>query len=111
MIVVTLVIFGIFFIGPGPAYVARRLAGRSAPQSTVDLIRRRLLLNRPLYVQYLHFFDRLVFHHDQGVTTVLKEAWPVDLSLALGGGAIWIVLGVLSGVLSAVKRGSILDRV
>jgi len=118
MLAVTLIIFGVFFVGPGPAYVARRLAGREAPQATVDLIRHRLLLDRPLYVEYLHFLDRLALHHDLGydyfhqqpVSSVLKQAWPITASLAVGASVLWLLIGVLSGVLSAVKRGSIWDR-
>ena len=44
------------------------------------------------------------------MTTVLKQAFPITLSLALGASVIWLVIGVLSGVLSAVRRGSVWDR-
>jgi peptide/nickel transport system permease protein len=118
LLVVTIVIFGVFFIGSSPNDVGRRLAGRAASQQTVDLIKKRLLLNHPLYTQYLHFLNRLVLHgdlgysyyHGQAVTTVLKQAWPIDLSLALGGGVLWLLIGVSTGVLSAIKRSTIWDR-
>jgi len=118
MWMVTVMVFGIFFAGPGPADVARRLAGRNAQQATVDLIRKRLHLDRPLLVQYWDFLKQLVWHHDLGfsyyhqqpVATVLKQAFPITLSLALGSAVIWLVIGVLSGVLSAVRRGSVWDR-
>jgi len=118
LLVVSVVIFGVFFIGTSPEDVGRRLAGRAANERTVGLIKKRLLLNHPLYVQYLHFLNRLLFHgdlgysyyHGQAVTTVLKQAWPIDLSLAIGGGLIWLLLGVLSGVVSALHRGTIWDR-
>jgi len=118
LLIVSIVVFGVFFIGSSPQDVGRRLAGRAASEQTVQLIEKRLLLNHPLYVQYLHFLDRLVFHadlgysyyHGQAVVTVLKQAWPIDLSLALGGAVIWLLIGVSSGVLSAIKRSSIWDR-
>lgn len=41
MLLVTLLVFGIFYVGPGGDAVARRLAGRVAPPATVDLIKGR----------------------------------------------------------------------
>ena len=118
MFVVTIVVFLIFFVGPGSADVARTLAGREATPKTVALVAHRLLLDRPLTVQYWHFLDGLLhgnlgysYYHGQPVTTILKQAFPVTLSLALGAAAIWLVVGVLSGVLSAVRSRSIWDRV
>jgi peptide/nickel transport system permease protein len=119
MFAVTVIVFAIFFVGPGPQYVAQRLAGRQATPQIVSAVRHRLLLDKPTYVQFGHFLKQLVWHHDLGysyyhgqpVTSVLKEAIPITFSLALGASILWLVLGVLSGILSAVKRGSIADRV
>ena len=118
MLMVTILVFGIFFVGGNQQAVARRLAGRNAPQEVVVAISKRLHLDRPLVVQYWDFLKQLVWHHNLGysyyhsepVSTVIGQAFPITLSLALGAAVIWLVLGVLSGVLSAVKRGSILDR-
>jgi peptide/nickel transport system permease protein len=114
---VTVMVFAIFFVGPGPADVARRLAGREATPVQVAEVAKRLDLNAPLISQYGHFINQLLhgnlgysYIHGQPVTTVLKEAFPITLSLAIGAAAIWLVIGVLSGVLSAVRRGSLVDR-
>jgi peptide/nickel transport system permease protein len=113
------IVFIMFFVGPGPNSVARLLAGKDGTPATVALIKKRLLLDRPIQVQFRHFLDRLIFHgslgydyyHGQAVTTVLKQAFPITLSLALGAAVLWLVIGVLTGVLSAVRRGSIWDRI
>lgn len=118
MVMVTMLVFGIFFVGGNQQTVAARLAGRNATQQTVDLIKKRLHLNQPIWVQYWDFLKQLVWHHNLGysyyheqpVATILKQAFPITASLALGAAVIWLILGVLSGVLSAVRRGSILDR-
>ena len=114
---VTIMIFAIFFVGPGPADVAHRLAGREATPQQIAEVAARLHLNQPLINQYWHFLWGLLqgnlgfsYIHGQPVTHVIKEAFPITLSLALGAAAIWLVLGVLTGVLSAVKRGSLIDR-
>jgi len=117
MWLVTVVTFAIFFIGPGPGSVARTLAGREATPATVQLVKHRLLLDRPTYVQYGHFFWLLLhgnlgydFYHDQSVNSVLKAAFPITLSLVIGASVLWLVMGVLAGILSAVRSRSLLDR-
>ena len=118
LLCVYLIVFFMFYVGPGPKSVARNLAGKDATPKTVALISKRLLLNRPIPVQFLHFMDRLLLHgdlghdyyHGQAVTTVIKQAFPITLSLALGAAVLWLIIGVLTGVLSAVRRGSFWDR-
>jgi len=117
MFCVTVIVYLIFYVGPGPGYVARALAGREAPPQTVALIAHRLLLDRPWYVQYWHFLLQLLhgdlgydYYHGQSVNSIIAQAFPVTLSLTLGAAVIWLVIGVLSGVASAVKPRSLLDR-
>jgi peptide/nickel transport system permease protein len=118
IIMVTLLVFIMFFVGPGPEAVAHRLAGRQATQQQIDQVMRNLHLTQPIYDQYWRFLTQLTWHHNLGysyyhgqpVTTVLKEAFPITLSLAIGASIIWLVLGVSTGILSAVRRGSFWDR-
>ncbi len=101
MWMVTVLVFGIFFVGPGPDSVARRIAGKNATPQTLELIRVRLHLNQPIVVQYWDFLKQLVWHHNLGysyyhqqpVATVLKQAFPITFSLAIGAAIIWLVLG------------------
>ncbi len=113
----TVGVFLIFFIGPGPKQVAHTLAGKQATPQVVAEVSRRLLLDRPIYVQYDHFVWLLLhgnlgysFYHGQSVNSVLKSAFPITLSLVLGAALLWVVMGVLSGVLSAVRSRSLADR-
>jgi peptide/nickel transport system permease protein len=118
MFSVTVIVFLIFYVGPGPAFVARALAGREAPPSTVKLIAQRLLLDRPWYVQYGHFVSQLAhgnlgydYYHGESVNSIIAQAFPITLSLVIGAAVIWFTIGVLSGVASAVRPRSLLDRV
>jgi peptide/nickel transport system permease protein len=115
---VTVIVFLIFYVGPGSADVARALAGRTASPETVALISHRLLLDRPWYEQYWHFFSQLLhgnlgydYYHDQSVAEIIKQAFPITFSLVLGAAPLWLVLGVGSGVYAAVRPRSLLDRV
>jgi peptide/nickel transport system permease protein len=117
MWLVTVGVFIIFYIGPGPGQVALALAGKSATPATVAAVSHRLLLDRPIWVQYWHFLWLLLhgnlgysFYHGQSVNSVLKAAFPITLSLVLGAAILWIIIGVLTGVLSAVRARSLADR-
>ena len=114
---VTVMVFVIFFVGPGPQDVARRLAGREATPEQVSEVANRLHLKSPLLSQYWRFFDGLLhgnlgysYIHGQPVTSVINQALPPTLSLAIGAAVIWLIIGVLAGVEAAVHRGRIADR-
>jgi peptide/nickel transport system permease protein len=117
MWLMTVTVFLIFFVGPGPAFVARVLAGREATPAQVAQVAHRLLLDRPIYVQYGHFIWLLLhgnlgydYYHSQSVNTVLKAAFPITLSLVIGAAVLWLIMGLASGIVSAVKTRSIWDR-
>jgi len=115
----TVTVFLIFFVGPGSKSVPRALAGRQATPQEIKTITARLWLNRPLWEQYKHYFwDGLIIHHSLGedyynqvpVTTIIRQAFPVTLSLVVGASLIWVTIGVATGILSAVRTRSVLDR-
>ena len=81
------------------------------------LIAHRLLLDRPWYAQYGHFLFQLLqgnlgydYYHGQSVNSIIAQAFPVTLSLTVGAATIWVTIGVLSGIASAVRPRSLLDR-
>jgi peptide/nickel transport system permease protein len=129
----TLTVFGIFFVGPGPQFVARVLAGRQATPQTVELIAHRLHLDQPWYVQYVHFLGVAPnqishwrwgtpgsgllhgdlghdYYNDQPVAKEILSALPITLSLVIGAAVIWLIMGLATGITSAVKTRSIWDR-
>lgn len=117
MWLVTVGVFAIFYIGPGPKGVARALAGKSATPQVVAEVSHRLLLDQPIWVQYWHFLWLLLhgnlgysFYHNQSVNSILAAAFPITLSLVIGAAILWVIMGVLSGVLSAVRARSFADR-
>src|SRR5215831_8733428 len=117
MWLMTVTVFLIFFIGPGPSAVARVLAGREATPAQVAEVSHRLLLDRPVYVQYGHFIWLLLhgnlgydYYHGQSVNSVLASAFPITLSLVIGSAILWLAMGLGSGIVSAVKTRSLWDR-
>src|SRR5438105_9302554 len=102
---------------------AVRFAGKAPTQELLDTIRARLGLNHPWYVQFwryiMNFFggDKygwpgLGYSFGGGVS-VLSEVTvraPRTLFLIAGAAILWLTAGVAIGVLSAVKRRTLLDR-
>ena len=113
-VIVSLVFVLFFMTSPDPA---RLLAGKAATLSQVASIRAALGLNHPLWQQYLSYLGRLLtgnlgesYKLHQPVTTLLGRWVQVDISLAVGAGIIWLVLGLSVGILAARRPRSVWDR-
>ncbi len=113
--IVSVAVFVLFFITP--SNVARTIGGRLATQETLTLINHRLGLDRPLLAQYGHFLWRLL-HGDLGysyynstpVRDLLMSRLPITASLVVGAAILWLVGGIVVGVLAARKPRSLADR-
>jgi len=137
LFVVSLVTFSIFFLVPRLAGasaddLASRYVGRTAGAEQIHQMADKLGFTDPLPVQYARFAKALVAGADYstGPTTEhcpapcfgysfitqnpvwpeLLDRLPVTLSLAAGAAIIWLVTGVATGVLSALRKGSFFDR-
>lgn len=117
LVLVSLLSFVIFYVLPS-ADPAQLRAGRSADPATIAEIRESLGLDRPLTAQYWTFLTQLVLHADLGfsyysgasVGSLLVDRLPATLSLTLGAAVIWVLVAVPLGVVSAVRRGSWVDK-
>jgi peptide/nickel transport system permease protein len=95
---------------------ALRLAGRLATPQQVADVRAQWGFDKPIYVQYLNTMGKIlsgsVVSYTQQVNVLqeIKRDLPATLSLAIGAGVIWLGLGIVFGVLSAVSAGKFLDR-
>ena len=95
---------------------ALRLAGRLATPQTVESVRKQWGFDKPIYVQYEKTMEKVltgkVISYTQQLNVVdeIKRGLPVTLSLAIGAGIIWLGLGILFGLLSAMSAGGLLDR-
>lgn len=112
---VTFIIYLAVFSLPGDAI--RALAGdRQLPQSVIDAINAKYLLDQPLWVQYTNYLANLLTG-DLGldltgrpVADKLADRWPVTITLALTAWTIQVVLGLAVGIVSALKKGSVIDK-
>ncbi|MFI7587518.1 ABC transporter permease [Spongisporangium articulatum] len=137
LLVITAMVFIIFYEVPklGGASsndLAARYVGKSATQEQIEAAAEKLGLNDPIYVQYGNFLKGLFagedydtgvgtdhcsapclgysFQTQQPVLPDLMSRLPVTFSLAIGAAVIWLTLGVGTGVLSALRKGTVFDR-
>ena len=113
----SIVVFLLFFVGPGPDAVARTFAGRLATPARLAQIKHDLRLDEPIYQQYLHWVGNLLhgnlgydYYKGQSVNSVVAAALPATASLVIGAAILWLAYGVFSGVISAVRPRTFLDR-
>ncbi len=134
LLVVSVLTFGIFMWVPvltGADYTYL-YAGRHPSPAQVEAIREKLGFDKPIPEQYLLYMKGIFSGRDfssgntevhcpapclgysflrhNNVSTLIAEKFPITLSLAGGAAILWLVFGVCVGVLSAIKRGSLLDR-
>ncbi len=97
---------------------AQLRAGRDASPVAVAQIRRELGLDRPLYTQFYDYMKGIFLHFDFGysfysqasVKSLIADRLPATLSLAAGAVVIWLLVGLSVGIVSAVRRRTLLDR-
>jgi peptide/nickel transport system permease protein len=116
-IVITFVTFVIFYMAPNnPA--RGYCGGENAKPQCLELATEKLGLDKPVPVQYLNFLKRIVIDRSLGVSyfsgqdvnEAIAQAAPVTASLVFGGAVLWMMIGLVVGVFSALKPRSLLDR-
>ncbi|WP_329257340.1 ABC transporter permease [Actinoallomurus sp. NBC_01490] len=115
MWLVTTVVFLLFFATSRDP--AARFAGKSATPETLALLRHRMGLDEPLPLQYWHFVTRLLsgdlgysYATRSPVGGLIENALPVTVSLVCGAAVLWLLTGVVTGVVSATRARSVMDR-
>ncbi|MGH2450384.1 MAG: ABC transporter permease [Candidatus Limnocylindria bacterium] len=101
-----------------PGNVARRILGNLADQAAVDRLNEELGTDRPLQTQYWDWISGF-FQGDLGdslaygvpVSGLVGDAMVASLKLAALAFVIVVPLAILGGVVAALKRDRLLDRV
>jgi peptide/nickel transport system permease protein len=85
----------------------------------LEEIRRELGLDKPVYVQYWRYMKDLVLHFDFGfsyqnsqpVRDQIFDRLPATISLTAGAVVVWLLVGLPVGIVSALRRRQLVDRV
>ncbi|GGK16954.1 glutathione ABC transporter permease [Caldalkalibacillus thermarum] len=112
---VVLVVLLLMHLIPGdPAQI---IAGESASPERVEQMRERLGLNDPLHIQYLKYLGNAVrgdlgesIRSGRPVTEeIFNSRFRTTVELAVIGTLLSIFIGLIAGIISAVKRYSVWD--
>lgn len=117
LIVISAITFVIFNVLP-TTDPAQLRAGRNATPEAVAAIREQFHLNDPKLEQFTRYMKDVMLHFDFGssivndaeVRPLILDRLPNTLWLIVGAAVVWFIAGVIVGTISAVRRGSVLDR-
>ncbi|WBB63301.1 ABC transporter permease [Streptomyces sp. WMMC500] len=127
LLILSAVCFFLFFAVPRDP--ARISCGEKCTPENLELIRRSLGLDDPVWVQYGNFLAGIFtgrsfptgecsapcigrsFVHDENVLSLIQDRFPTTLSLTIGAAVVFLVFGVGAGMIAAWRRGTPLDKV
>lgn len=111
----SLLVFGLIRLIPGDA--AAVLAGPLASESELQRMREALGLDRPLPVQYVLWIGRVArgdlgqsYERNAPVLPLVLRSFANTAILTSASLSMAVIVGVTAGVISATRRGSIVDR-
>lgn len=114
LFLVTLMVFSLIHLTPGDP--ALMILGEEASPQALQNLRQKLGLDQPLLVQYLTWVSK-IFRGDLGksmrdnsdIGQVILQKLPITIELALLGMLISILIAIPTGIIAAVKKGTIFD--
>lgn len=115
MIILSIVVFCMVRLIPGDPVTMS--LGMGAGKEAIAAETARLGLDKPIWQQYFIWVQN-IFHGDLGTSISTHKAvlyeigarYPTTMKLALGATVVSTVIGVVFGILAAVKRGKFTDN-
>ena len=114
----SLVIFALLRLAPGDIVDILFSAGGYVNASERAAIEKELGIDRPVWVQYLDWIRHMVtgdlgksYRYDLPAWEIIRPLLPITLELATLSMIVAVLLGVPTGVISAVRQDTVLDYV
>jgi peptide/nickel transport system permease protein len=114
LILVSLFVFTLQKLLPGDPVQA--MAGEERDPAVMEYLREKYRLNDPVPLQYVHWVGNVLqgdfgtsLRTEQPVTRLLASKLPVTLELAVLALIIALLIGIPTGVISAVRKGTATD--
>jgi peptide/nickel transport system permease protein len=128
LLIISALVFVLFYAAPrDPARIA---CGKVCTQETLELVKQNLGIADPLPVQYWEWLKGLFvgrdytsfgrcdapclgysFQNREPVLDTILDRFPTTISLAIGSAAVFLLFGIGTGMLAAVKQGKALDKI
>ncbi|MGD9797956.1 MAG: ABC transporter permease, partial [Acidimicrobiia bacterium] len=116
MLIVSFGVYGLITLIPGDAAV-QLAGGINATPEKVEEVREQLGLDDPFITQYWNWLKDAVtgdlgqsLTTGKSVTSEIRQAFPVTLSIVAAGLAFGLIFGIPAGILAGMRPGSRLDR-
>lgn len=117
MLGVSLIIFSLLYFTPGDP--AEYMLGMDATQENINALHHELGLDQPFLVQYFNYIKNIVTKFDfgksyttkQSVSIEILQRVPATVTLAVLSVSFATIIGVVTGVIAAVKQYSIFDKI
>jgi peptide/nickel transport system permease protein len=117
LVLVSVIVFSIMRLMPGDVVI--RMVEGHAYAPTVEALRKELGLDRPAYMQYVEWVGGILLRGDLGNSYWTRQPiwdefirrFPVTLELAALTILSSVVIGLLVGIVSAVRQDSVSDYV
>jgi peptide/nickel transport system permease protein len=122
ILVVTSITYLIFFVMPStdPAVT---FAGKNPTPEQIEEVRKQFGLDKPVPVQYATFIKNIFLGDEYGwpglgfsystrspVKDQFYDRILVTVQLALGAALVWLAIGIPIGIISAIRRRTLTDR-
>ena len=111
---VTLILFLLMYVIPEDP--ARLILQKGATEEALQNLRVKMGIDKPLYVQYWRYMKQLAkgdlgtsYRYRRPVNSILADHYPNSIKLALAAILIEILIGLIAGIISAVKKYSFWD--
>ncbi|MFI9249449.1 ABC transporter permease [Streptomyces sp. NPDC053069] len=128
LLIISALVFVLFYAAPrDPARIA---CGKVCTPETLALVKKNLGIDHSLPVQYWDWLKGLFvgrdytsyghcdapclgysFQNREPVLATIEDRFPTTVSLALGSSVVFLLFGVGTGMLAAVKQGKALDKI
>ncbi|HIU79032.1 MAG TPA: ABC transporter permease [Candidatus Avilachnospira avicola] len=112
---VVLLIFVMLRIIPGSPVLM--LLGEHYDQATIDRLTAAMGLDRPMIVQFVDYITGALsgdlgisYKYSRPVTDMIMESLPYTIRLAVMAALFAWIMGLVTGVIAAVKKNNIIDR-
>ncbi|MGW0881187.1 ABC transporter permease [Streptomyces sp. NPDC002671] len=128
LLIISAITFMLFYAVPrDPARIA---CGKVCTPDTLEVIRHNMGISDPLPVQYWHWLSAIFVGRDyagfghcnapclgysfinrEPVLATVLDRFPLTASLAIGSAVVFLIFGIGTGMLAAVKQGKAVDKI
>ena len=115
LIGVILLIFVMLRIVPGNPVAT--MMGEHVNQAVIEKVSREMGLDQPFYVQFFRYVGNALrgdfgtsYRLNRNVTSIILEAFPNTIKLALCSAVFAWIIGIAAGMTAAIRQNKILDR-